>query len=606
MVPIVGIVPNFLIVFPGLPNEMIPDFKWASPGFAHPNLRRNLGVAMKKYLFPPAERNPRLMLKFVVMTMVLCSALIMSNWAAAQPNSIHSGNYRSVQQWTPSEPRTQQSTELPVFLTAGPTAESRLIESAPIAASPATRRIDPGDTRGSQSTEARSMSPPHWGEEPEYLPPMRQANRSPRAGEWLPQDDTLPGMASPHVASPNVTSPNVTSQADVAEANPFSQASVRREAPGPRPRSMYRSAFDGEFLESLNNENWSPNFVSPYQDYPYQAPQQSTPFRQPQSIHERGYRQPQPFSRGSPFDTGAQFDFENKHQEFPPMREIIATGRFFGMTEVWLLRPHFGGNQGLATQTGGFLRTFPADHAYETAPRFRVGFESSYGPGVELSYLQFHHRSTPLSFTSTGTTSGTSFLNVIGSPNPLSLSTTAAGQRLEVGQSLEVHTFQANAFKEVAFARARINGVLGMKSAAITHDFRGRVFDGAGTVVDFLEGSTVFRGYGPVFSIEYYRPVGHTKLELFGAAAGSTMMGNRRQWVNAGDVMGSLRTNSLELLTFAEISTGLQYKYHYAEKRCVYGRLAMTHQSWLGGGTPTNPDGDFGFRGVGFAVGVNR
>ncbi len=518
--------------------------------------------------------------------LICCGAWPDSNLAVAQAPSIHTGNYRAYREWVPFDPQPRPNPAPPAQFASDREA------SPPLGTA---QRFDVGDTRGSQSAEARNMSPPHWGEDPEPLPPARSSGDSRVARDWVPREPQVAGGQP------------LPGQLD---DNPFAQASLRREPAGFRPRSVYRSTLDPEFLESLNHEGWSPNLTtpgqSPFGSSPGQAaPQQSTPFRQPQTIQERGYRQPQPFSRGIPFDTGAQFDFENKHEQFPPMREILATGRYFAMGEVWLLRPHFNGNHGLATEIGNFLSTTPADHAYETAPRFRVGFESSYGPGVELGFLHFHHRSNPLSFTRNGAATGSTFVEVMGSPNVVSLSASAPGQRLVVGQSLELHSFQATVFKEIQFRRARINGILGIKTAAIDHEFRSQLFNPAGTLADYLNANTTFNGYGPTFSIEYYRPVGHTKLEMFGAAAGSTLLGNRTQWIDSGS-FSALRTNSLELLTIAEINMGVQYQYHYAEKRCVYGRLAATHQSWLGGGTPTTPTGDFGFRGFAFAVGLNR
>ncbi|MFT5299662.1 MAG: hypothetical protein ACI814_000435, partial [Mariniblastus sp.] len=35
-------------------------------------------------------------------------------------------------------------------------------------------------------------------------------------------------------------------------------------------------------------------------------------------------------------------------------------------------------------------------------------------------------------------------------------------------------------------------------------------------------------------------------------------------------------------------------------------RLGFTYETWLGGGTGTDPQGDFGLRGFSFGLGYNR
>jgi len=42
------------------------------------------------------------------------------------------------------------------------------------------------------------------------------------------------------------------------------------------------------------------------------------------------------------------------------------------------------------------------------------------------------------------------------------------------------------------------------------------------------------------------------------------------------------------------------------ENRNVYGRFGYMNQTWLGGGTGSDPQGDFGIRGFTFGIGYNR
>ena len=441
-----------------------------------------------------------------------------------------------------------------------------------------TPRQFTGDTRNSDSSEARSMSPPHWGEEPAYWKNNAQASSN---------NPLVPGPA-PKIAPPPVSN----------SQGYFSPASTGKLAQKKSSSSLYQHVIDPAVLSTFPAVNQAE------QDSPPQSVQPK--FHRPQSLEERGFREYGPTNRGLPINNGESFDFENKKQQYPPMSEIIKTGRFFGMAETWLMRPSFNNNAVLTTQSAAFAESFQADHAYRTAPRFRAGFESKYGPGAELQYFQFDHNSRPIEFVSNGVVAGTSSVDVIGLSQPVSISASAPGQRLSVDQAIEVHSFQFTVFKEMKLPISRVNGMLGFRNVSIAQELRANLLDGGGNPLDFLTNSTKFGGFGPHFGLEYYRPVGHTKLEMFGSASGSLVLGNRSQFVNESNAFITRRNNADEMVSILEIMTGVQYKYEYAENRSYYARVAYTNQIWLNAGTPNSPLDDLGFRGIGFAVGFNR
>lgn len=432
-----------------------------------------------------------------------------------------------------------------------------------------------GDTRYSNNAEARSMSPPEWGEEPTPL-----SNPGLTNSPSLPLINQGPAGILPH---------SIPSQANLSSAS-TDQSKLKKAN-----SSVYQPVIDPAKI-----------FRDPYQDQGNAPQTQSSGFYRPQSFEEKGYRTEGRINRGIPFDHGEAFDFETKKKQYPPMREILATGRYFAMTEYWLAKPYFNNNSVLSTQSSTFMESFQADHAFESAPRFRFGFESKFGPGAELQYFQFDHNSRPIEFTSTAGVSAQSSVDVVGVASPAILATTGSGQRMRLDQSLEVHSLMFVVFKEVKMPISRVNGMLGTRYASIAQSLQAQLLDAGGNSLGFLNHSTDFRGYGPYFSIEYYRPVGHTKLELFGSAAGSLMLGNRDQFVNQSNVFQSRRVGADEMVTTFDVTTGLQYKKETAENRSYYARLAYLNQVWLNGGTPNSPHDDFGFRGIGFAVGLNR
>ncbi len=442
---------------------------------------------------------------------------------------------------------------------------------------PATRAFT-GDTRNSDSAEARSMSPPHWGEEPTYWKNNTQVT----------SNNPLAPRTAPKIA------PAPTSNLQGF----FSPASTGKSIQKKPSNSLYQHIIDPAFLNSF------PPASAADQE---QAPGSIRPqFHRPQSLEERGFREYGPMNRGVPINNGQSFDFDDKKKQYPPMSEILRTGRFFGMAETWLMRPSFNNNAVLTTQSAAFAESFQADHAFRTAPKFRAGFESKYGPGAEFQYFQFDHNSRPIEFVSNGALSGTSSVEVIGLNQPVSISAASPGQRLSVEQAIEVHSFQFTVFKEMKLPISRVNGMLGFRNVTIAQELRADLFDSGGNALEFLTNNTKFGGTGPHFGLEYYRPVGHTKLEMFGSASGSLLLGNRSQFVNDSNTFITRRNNADEMVSIFEIMTGVQYKYEYAENRSYYARVAFSNQTWLNAGTPNAPLGDLGFRGLGFSVGFNR
>jgi hypothetical protein len=401
------------------------------------------------------------------------------------------------------------------------------------------------------------------------------------------------------------------------ENREFSKAGTQQQLPGPKFKSSYQSVIDPQLLDPpllpADNRNDIPYAVPQddgtnisEQQTPLGSPENPSEFHVQQTPQQRGYRYEAPINRGTPWDHGQVFAFENKKQQFPPMKEIIATGRFFGMAELWLMKPYFNGNAVMSSQGPVFSQAFQADHAWESAPRFRAGFESMYGPGAELQYFQFDHNSSPVQFLSDGVTQGLASVDALGLNSPVGISTSAAGDRLGVEQSLEVHSLLFSVFKEAKLPVARINGMMGLRYTSIAQHLRADVVDNSGTTRDFLRSNTDFRGYGPYFGIEYYRPIGHTKLELVSSAAGSLLLGNRDHFINRSDTLVFQRRGSDEVVTVFDVMAGVQYKYEYAEKRSYYARLAYLNQVWMNGGSVKSPIDDFGFRGVALSIGFNR
>lgn len=304
-------------------------------------------------------------------------------------------------------------------------------------------------------------------------------------------------------------------------------------------------------------------------------------------------------------DVGQKFDFEDKKKEYPPMSEILATGRYFGSGSAIYLKSAFQANTAIATQGPGYGQSIPFDFDYEIAPQFRFGFESKYGPGIEFDYWQYDETSNPASFTSDGTVNGTTSTWMLGPSRWSRLRALNASERLDATHTVDVEVFGISFFKEIQFKIARLSGSFGFQYSSIAQSMNA-ILSSGGTEIGRLTSQSELNAWGPQFALEYFRPMGHTQLELFTSVGGSVLFGHRDHFVS-NTVTGDFdRVNADEFVTTIDFLTGVQYKKMTAENRCFFARLGLNYQTWIGGGTAVDPQGDFGLCGFSFGVGYNR
>jgi hypothetical protein len=321
-----------------------------------------------------------------------------------------------------------------------------------------------------------------------------------------------------------------------------------------------------------------------------------------------GHRQAMPIQRGKvyPIDDGEKFDFETKKRDFPPFNEIIATGRFFYMAEVLWAEPQFQGNTAIATEAVNFGESIPLDFDSDFHPRIRLGFESQYGPGVELTYFNINSNSEIASFTSDGNVIGHTNAWVIGRNVWSRIVADDPGEILSTQHSIDIDSGVVSFFKELKFPISRVNGNFGFQYVSIAQRLNANVVAADGVTVESLSSVSDMRAYGPRAVLEYYRPIGHTPMELVTTFGGAVLFGQRDQVVTNSQTGLENRLGADEFLTILDFLVAVQYTKTVGENRSVYGRLGFMNQTWIGGGTAAFPQGDFGLRGLTFGIGYNR
>ena len=320
-----------------------------------------------------------------------------------------------------------------------------------------------------------------------------------------------------------------------------------------------------------------------------------------------GHRSPEPVNRVNtyPLDDGEKFGFETKKREFPPFPEIIATGRFFYNAELLWVEPNFQGNTAFTSVAANLSESVAFDFDSDFQPRFRFGFESEYGPGVEFTYFNINSNSELASFTSDGAVIGDSSAFTIGRSLPSSIFADAAGDVLTAQHSIDIDSGTVSFFKELKFPVSRVNGNLGFQYVSIEQQLNSNVVS-AGGAIETLNSTTDLRAWGPRANIEYYRPVGHTPLEFVTAFGGAVLFGQRDQLITNSETGFESRLGADEFLTIVDFYVALQYSKTIGENRSFHGRFGFLNQTWIGGGTASFPQGDFGLRGLTFGIGYNR
>ena len=359
----------------------------------------------------------------------------------------------------------------------------------------------------------------------------------------------------------------------------------------------------------------APATLSPVVTQPISVPQPAlssqTTGSSPTFRPDLGHRSPTPTFRGRDHDSGLKLDFEDKKKQYPGLGEILATGRYFGSFSTLFLQPSFQQNS-VITQFNSspaaatFASSESFDFDYETAPRFRVGFESEFGPGLELDYWQFDQGSNVSAFTSDGLNSGQLTSGLFGPSSLTTLTAVNAGDTLSAIHSIDIETFSVTFFKEIKFPISRLNGIFGFQYASVFQELDAELTDAGGNLTGAVRSTSDLRAYGPKLKFEYYRPVGHTKLEFVTAFGGSVLFGERDQIVTNLGAPAVNRFGADEYVLTSDFYGGVQWKKLTAENRGYFVRVGVTHQSWVGGGSAVSSESNFGLRGFAFEVGINR
>ncbi len=330
-----------------------------------------------------------------------------------------------------------------------------------------------------------------------------------------------------------------------------------------------------------------------------------------ESLLDRGFRRPE-ITRRPNVDyqpsagySGLESECDKDKTDSPSLKEILRTGRYFGSANLSFLKPVLQGD--LAFQTTGAAGQFQNkfDYNYSTASQFNFGFESKAGPGVSINYWEFDGTSEASSWVSPDISMGETIVDLGGVLNGIQLSDFDLNDTVTVNDLLDVQSLEASFFKEVKFKISRMGGRVGFQWVDIERQTNAVLAVDGGTTIEWA-GKTQFQGAGPTFGLDYFRPIGHTKIEFLARGDLGLIFGQRDKVLidSAGAVFQNLGDD--EFLTNLNMFLGAQYVISRGGNRCFYLRSGLDYRAWLGADNTTASNSDFGLRGFSLTLGYNR
>lgn len=314
-------------------------------------------------------------------------------------------------------------------------------------------------------------------------------------------------------------------------------------------------------------------------------------------------------------------------------------GGILGGVGIYWVQPFFNNNPAYFTHTTTTTpgHTFSSasqvdlSHDMEVFPELWLGYISDSGLGFRTRIWWFREGSgQDLSLPAAN---GGQVVSV-NSAGPLGVDTVdvsnAAGPAtFSVTSKLDVHVWDLEAIQNLQVCHWDLLLCGGLRFVHLNerYDAYGTETEVTTTTVGAysVNSGHSFTGIGPELALEARRPLG-SSVALYGCARGALVFGSSKQdafSVQNGIQVGSFSEEAFDhhdkVLPIAELEIGVEASRRVGNAR-LFGQLALVGQGWFGAGNASrtsNPDvlggldggtvedGDFGFFGLAFRVGVN-
>lgn len=327
-----------------------------------------------------------------------------------------------------------------------------------------------------------------------------------------------------------------------------------------------------------------------------------------------------PYTRQGPIPAPQNDEqFWNQFSQFPENKKertsgydsfqaVLNNGFWFAGIDFLYLEPLFQENNAFATTSGGNASSEQVDFGFDVSYRGHFGFQTNAGPAFKASFWRLNNFSAINDITIGAGQTAITRIDLGDSDNQLVLGQGAAvGSRLTVQQQMKINSTEVLIFKDQQNPISRVRGNIGLRHISLQQ----LLFT---SLDDPVAGSQVVRnfndyfGAGPKIGIEYFRPIGHTDLELQAGMFGSVLFGRRDQIL---DLAGAtpLRFSQLgkvEAISIFEMHVGVQWNIKISDCQHFFVRSAIESQLWAGSDSALDIGSDFGLYGASFSMGLTR
>lgn len=280
---------------------------------------------------------------------------------------------------------------------------------------------------------------------------------------------------------------------------------------------------------------------------------------------------------------------------------------YFGRYDALLGLPYASDTHpGALVRDGSYSRAEPFDYDLVFASRFTAGFESTKGPGGMLEYFHLNANSNPLAISpATGTTTIQGVMNL---PSATIINNSLLGGRMDAGADQEISSIRVEAFKRIYWPVSTLSGGFGLNYSNIDQNVYYANFSSptSTTASGTLLGERGFEGLGPTFSLNYYRPIGHTHIAAIGGIYSGILFGSDDWSVSRNG--GLLYENhSTRVMTQVNVHLGAEYSRSFGcnNDHRWFVRTTVEAQNWLNMGSFQSVNSDFGFASGNFSIGVS-
>ncbi len=294
------------------------------------------------------------------------------------------------------------------------------------------------------------------------------------------------------------------------------------------------------------------------------------------------------------------------HTDNQSLAAILNNGFWFAGLDILFVEPIFQSNNVIVDfdSASGVTGAVPASYAFSPAWKGHFGFESSAGPGIKLAWLNLNQFSAPASFVATGTASAISQVDYGTAGNSVVLATTSAGDRLQSQQQIKLNSVDVLLYKDHKNPISRVRGNMGLGYVSLKHLLFTDLYSAGG--VTSLRNVNDWEGLGPKIGIEYFRPIGHTRLEFQSGLFGSLLFGRRDQVVTEVGRLQFTQIGKTEPLGILDLYLGVQRNFRLSRCRSAFLRTTLDSQYWSNGDSAVETGSDFGFYGFTVAIGITR